>query len=100
MFKDAAYRFCPSKDFFVFQDRVSLCSHGCPGTHSVDQAGLELKCCLCLPSAGIKGMRHHCPAKVELLRLKLYNKDPEEFLQVRGTSFLIYCDNLKLNLPS
>ena len=26
-----------------FQDRVSLCSLGCPGTHSVDQAGLELR---------------------------------------------------------
>jgi hypothetical protein len=23
---------------FVFRDRVSLCSPGCPGTHSVDQA--------------------------------------------------------------
>jgi hypothetical protein len=29
--------------FLVFQDRVSLCSSGCPQTHSVDQAGLELK---------------------------------------------------------
>jgi len=29
--------------FLVFQDRVSLCSPDCPGTHSVDQAGLELK---------------------------------------------------------
>jgi hypothetical protein len=28
---------------FVFQDRVSLFSPGCPGTHSVDQAGLELR---------------------------------------------------------
>lgn len=28
--------------FFVFQDRVSLCSPGCRGTHSVDQVGLEL----------------------------------------------------------
>ena len=27
----------------VFRDRVSLCSLGCPGTHSVDQAGLELR---------------------------------------------------------
>ena len=27
----------------VFRDRVSLCSPGCPETHSVDQAGLELK---------------------------------------------------------
>jgi hypothetical protein len=29
--------------FLAFQDRVSLCSSGCPGTHSVDQAGLELR---------------------------------------------------------
>ena len=29
--------------FVVFRDRVSLCSPGCPGTHSVDQAGLELR---------------------------------------------------------
>ena len=28
---------------FVFRDRVSLCSPGCPGTHSVDQAGLKLR---------------------------------------------------------
>jgi hypothetical protein len=26
-----------------FRDRVSLYSPGCPGTHSVDQAGLELR---------------------------------------------------------
>jgi hypothetical protein len=24
-------------------DKVSLCSTSCPGTHSVDQAGLELR---------------------------------------------------------
>jgi hypothetical protein len=29
--------------FFFFWDRVSLCSPGCPGTHSVAQAGLELR---------------------------------------------------------
>jgi hypothetical protein len=28
---------------FVFRDRVSLYSSGCPGTHSVDQAGLKLR---------------------------------------------------------
>jgi hypothetical protein len=27
---------------FVFLDRVSLCSLSCPGTCSVDQAGLDL----------------------------------------------------------
>jgi hypothetical protein len=38
---------------FCFGDRVSLCNPGCPGTHSVDQAGLKLRnlSCLCLPSA-------------------------------------------------
>ena len=29
--------------WLVFQDRVSLYSPGCPETHSVDQAGLELR---------------------------------------------------------
>jgi hypothetical protein len=29
--------------FSVFRDRVSLCSPSCPGTHFVDQAGLELR---------------------------------------------------------
>jgi hypothetical protein len=27
----------------ILRDRVSLCSPGCPGTHSVDQAVLELR---------------------------------------------------------
>ena len=29
--------------FWLFRDRVSLYSPGCPGTHSVEQAGLELR---------------------------------------------------------
>jgi hypothetical protein len=29
--------------FWFFRDRVSLYSPNCPGTHSVDQAGLELR---------------------------------------------------------
>jgi hypothetical protein len=33
----------PSDFFFSFRDRVSLYSPGCPGTHFVDQAGLELR---------------------------------------------------------
>jgi hypothetical protein len=35
-----------NQDYFffgVFWNRVSLCSPGCPGTHFVDQAGLELR---------------------------------------------------------
>jgi hypothetical protein len=37
--------------FFFFRDRVSLCSPGCPRTRR--------SACLCLQSAGIKGVRHH-----------------------------------------
>jgi hypothetical protein len=32
-----------SSNSYFFRDRVSLCSPGCPGTHSVDQAGLQLR---------------------------------------------------------
>jgi hypothetical protein len=54
----------PLTDFFfflVFRDRVSLYSPGYPGTHFVDQAGprTQKSTCLCLPSAGIKGVHHH-----------------------------------------
>jgi hypothetical protein len=47
--------------FFFFQDRVSLCSPGCPGTHFVDWAGLELRNppASASLSAGIKDVRHH-----------------------------------------
>jgi hypothetical protein len=55
--------------WFWFLDKVSLCSPGCPGTCSVDQAGLKLKrsTCLCLPSAGIKRMHHHPSCHVGIL---------------------------------
>ena len=47
--------------WLVFRDKVSLVIFGCPGTHSVDQAGLELtEIHLRLPlGAGIKGMCNH-----------------------------------------
>jgi hypothetical protein len=38
--------------FVCFQVRVSLCSPGCPGTHSVDQAGLNSEIHLSLPPKG------------------------------------------------
>jgi hypothetical protein len=41
----------------VFRDRVSLCIPGWPRT--------QKSACLCLPSAGIKVMRHHCLAGKE-----------------------------------
>jgi hypothetical protein len=37
------YLFIYHHHFWFYRDRVSLCSPGCPGTHSVDQASLELR---------------------------------------------------------
>jgi hypothetical protein len=51
----------------VFRDRVSLYSSGCPGTHFVDQAGLELRNRLPLP--GIKGVCHHARLKCDFYLL-------------------------------
>ena len=59
--------------FLVFQDRVSLYSPGCPGTHFVDQAGLELR----NPPApafrvlGLKGLRHHAQRSLPELHRNL-----------------------------
>jgi hypothetical protein len=35
--------YCYYYYYLVFRDKVSLYSPGCPGTHFVDQAGLELR---------------------------------------------------------
>jgi hypothetical protein len=45
-----------------FRDRVSLYSLGCPGTHSVDNTGLELRNLPASTSSRIKGVHHHCPS--------------------------------------
>ena len=46
-----------------FWDWVSLCSPDCPGTSSIDQAGLKLRDPhLCLLNVGIKGMGYPCLA--------------------------------------
>ena len=41
--------YCIFSIFFFFRDRVSLNNPGCPGTHSVDQAGLKKKSEILLP---------------------------------------------------
>jgi hypothetical protein len=44
---------------------VSLCITGCPGTHSVDQAGLKITVSYLslLPRVGIKSVHYHCPTE-------------------------------------
>jgi hypothetical protein len=44
--------------FLAFQDKVSLCSSYCPGTHCrPGWPGTQRSACLFLLSAGIKGLR-------------------------------------------
>lgn len=50
--------------FWVFWDSVSLCIHGCPGQH---WPSTQSSSCLCLTSAGIKGMNHHTPFSLSFL---------------------------------
>jgi hypothetical protein len=59
--------------FFFSFSRVSLCSPGCPGTHSVDQAGLEPRNppASAFPSAGVKGVRHHAQLVLSLYSFPL-----------------------------
>jgi hypothetical protein len=63
----------------VFRDRVSLCSPGCPGTHFVDQAGLEFRN---LPASASR-----------VLGLKVCATSPA------SSSFFIFVDCSKLLFP-
>ena len=56
--------------FLFFSDRVPLYSPSCLGTHSVCRPGwpqTQKFSCICLPSAGITGMCHHCLAFIIVL---------------------------------
>lgn len=82
-------------------------SPGCPGTHSIDQDGLELRnppasaslpstihtawiphCSLCLPSAGIKGVRHHAWLTFDFLKWLLEVIDQLSVLSNSGKGAL------------
>ena len=62
----------------------------CPGTHSVDQADFKLTeiACLCLLSAGIKGVHHHPPTKVLMITIFSESK------RIENAS--LACDNLDI----
>jgi hypothetical protein len=66
--------------FCFVLDRVSPCSPGCLGTHSVDQAVLELP-----PTAGIKGMHHHTKLEASITAGLSHLLDAlhRSFLQIR-----------------
>jgi hypothetical protein len=71
-------------------DRVSLCCPGCPGTHSVDQAGIELRSQPASASQVLglkKGVLHHYPAWFPFLRgLSLICQGPGRYWDSHGSS--------------
>jgi hypothetical protein len=74
--------FCFVLFCFVFRDKASLYSPGCPGTHSVDQADLELRN---LPASAsqVLGLKA-CPTTARLLfnlkhgRIRVPDENPGE----------------------
>ena len=68
--------------FLVFLDRLSLYSPGCPGTHFVDQAGLELRN---LPASSSR-----------VLGLKVYTTTPSEPFLIEP--YILYFSILRLCL--
>jgi hypothetical protein len=87
---------------FVFQDRVSLCSPGCPGTHSVDQAGLELRnlpafASQVLGSKVCATTAHlYTSYKDKFKCTKLHLKKNFRVLPVTEISYIIYISNFSL----
>jgi hypothetical protein len=56
----------------LFGVRVSLCNPSCPGTHSVDQAGVRLRDSLSLPLKGLKACATTAqPSLILLIKLGL-----------------------------
>jgi hypothetical protein len=73
---------------FVFQDRVSLNSPGCPGTHSVDQAGLKLRNLPAFASQ-VLGLKVCAPPpSYHWLCLRVERISHDHFFQVETLSFL------------
>jgi hypothetical protein len=58
---------------FVFRDRVSLCSPGCPGIHCVDHAGLELRNPPASASQVLRLKAYAATAQLSFLVLKIKN---------------------------
>jgi hypothetical protein len=101
---------------YLFRDRVSLCSPGCPGTHSVDQAGLEprnspasaskvlgLKVCATTPSKYLFIMCKYVYRSSGAYRgsgLELELQIVSDLVWVLGTEFLSSALNHRANSPA
>jgi hypothetical protein len=68
----------------------SLCRPGWPQT--------QKSTCLCLPSAGIKGVSHHCPAKIFLSTQLFSSVVWKHFLTFQHRGFYVALAVLELTL--
>jgi hypothetical protein len=80
--------------FLFFQDKISLCSLGCPGTHFVDQAGLELRN---PPASASRVLGSKACATTPRYKMKFKNKNEIKFFllyYIPPYSFLVGCMGL------
>jgi hypothetical protein len=77
-----------------FLDRVSLYSPGCPGTHSVDQAGLELRN---LPASASRVLGLKACATMPGLNLIFKGHVFKDYLYLFYPIEIYYTYNLKLS---
>jgi hypothetical protein len=70
----------------VFQDRVSLCIPGCPGTHSVDQADLELRN---LPASASQALGLKACATTAWLNIHIYGHTHSVYVSVWILSLIV-----------
>jgi hypothetical protein len=70
-----------------FRDRVSLCSPGCPGTHFVDQAGLEFRN---PPASASQVLRLKVCATTARLCIKNFTSPVYNFFLIFKIKFKVY----------
>jgi hypothetical protein len=84
---------------FFSWDRVSLCSPVCPGTHSVDQAGLELRT---LPASASWVLGLKACATTAQLKSIYFEQHSEalscQFCYISGSSKVVYLFVLNLSI--
>ena len=88
--------------FLVFRDRISLYSPGCPGTHFVDQAGLELRNLLASASwvLGLKACTTTPGYQVVFLHLSFKKEKRDiqwDILKVLYFIFRLFCEHCGWN---
>ena len=84
--------FCLLFVFRFFRNRVSLYSPGCPGTHSVEQAGLELRN---PPASASQMLGLKACATTTQHGPRLFNKALKHLIRTKATGNTRFCNRVE-----